>query len=201
MYKPVDVDDYIMHHAHYEDMLHHIRGILQQTDLEETIKWYMPTYTIKNKNVISMCAFKNHAGLWFHHGALLSDPLKVLQNAQEGKTKAMRHWKFKDVREIDDAKLLDYIQEAIENEKAGRRVSFSKKPKPPVAMPRQLTLVFEANKKAAKAFQTLTPGRQRDYAEYIASAKRASTIEKRLNTIIPMIEAGQGLEELYRKKG
>ncbi len=199
MYKPVDVDDYIIHNAHYEDMLHHIRGILQQTELEETIKWYMPTYTIKNKNVISMCAFKNHAGLWFHHGALLDDPLKVLHNAQEGKTKAMRHWKFKDVREIDDDQLLAYIQEAIENEKAGRRVAMSKKP--PMTMPRRLALVFETNKKAAKAFQGLTPGRQRDYAEYIASAKRESTVEKRLSTIIPMIEDGKGLEELYRKKG
>lgn len=198
MYKPVDVDDYIMHHAQYEDMLHHMRSILKQTDLEETIKWYMPTYTIKNKNVISMCAFKNHAGLWFHQGALLSDPLKVLQNAQEGKTKAMRHWKFKDAREIDDDQLLGYIEEAIENEKMGRRVAMSKKP--PMTMPRQLALALETNKKAAKAFQALTPGRQRNYAEYIAEAKRASTIEKRLNTIIPMIEDGKGLEDLYRKK-
>jgi len=198
MYKPIDVDDYIKHEERYEDMLRHIRSILHQTDLEETIKWYMPTYTIKNKNVISMCAFKNHAGLWFHHGALLSDPLKVLQNAQEGKTKAMRHWKFKDISEIDDQQLLAYIHEAIENEKLGKRVSFARKP--PIDMPKRLAAELESNPKAAKAFEALTPGRKRDYAEYIATAKREATVEKRIQKIIPMIESGKGLNDQYQKK-
>jgi len=54
------------------------------------------------------------------------------------------------------------------------------------------------NKKAGQGFNTLTPGKQREYADYIASAKREETRSKRLEKIIPMIAARQGLHDRYR---
>ena len=43
--------------------------------------------------------------------------------------------------------------------------------------------------KAKKAFDALTVGKQREYAEHIASAKQDKTRASRLAKIIPMIEA------------
>ena len=64
--------------------------------MEAVTKWGKPTYMHAGRNVAMAAGFKHHCGLWFFDGALLSDPLQVLENAQEGKTQAMRHWKFSD---------------------------------------------------------------------------------------------------------
>ncbi len=54
-------------------------------------------------------------------------------------------------------------------------------------------------KEANASFKALTKGKQREYADYIADAKREETKLKRLDKIVPMIEADQGLNDRYRK--
>ena len=51
---------------------------------------------------------------------------------------------------------------------------------------------------ARKAFAELTPGRQREYADYVAEAKRADTTSRRIAKILPMIRLGGGLHDKYR---
>jgi uncharacterized protein YdeI (YjbR/CyaY-like superfamily) len=46
------------------------------------------------KNLLGIGAFKNHFGLWFFQGSLLKQNTKLLVNAQEGKTQAMRQIKL-----------------------------------------------------------------------------------------------------------
>ena len=94
--------------------------IIRKTGLEETIKWGEKSFTYKGRNVVGCIGFKNHFVLWFYNGVFLSDPYKVLQNAQEGKTKAMRQWRFQSADEIDEVKILEYIHEAIQNEEEGK---------------------------------------------------------------------------------
>ncbi len=89
------VDDYIEAAEPWQDELIRLRKILRSTDLEETVKWGAPCYTHDGKNVVGMASFKSYVGLWFHQGALLGDKKKVLINAQEGKTKALRQWRFR----------------------------------------------------------------------------------------------------------
>lgn len=99
-----------------------IRQLLLQTEVEEDFKWRSPIYTFAGKNIIGLAAFKNWTALFFHQGVFLSDPASVLINAQEGKTKALRQWRFKDLQEVEKLEDLikEYIAEAIENAKAGK---------------------------------------------------------------------------------
>ena len=175
MKKSKTVDEYIDGIDKFQDILLYLRDLLKKTDLTETVKWGMPTYTIKNKNVVGISAFKNHAGIWFFQGALLTDHLGVLENAQEGKTQAMRHWKFTDISQIDEDSVLTYLQEAIENERAGKRVAMRKAPA--LVVPEALQNELDKNIKVGEAFKQLTHGKQRDYSEYISMAKRAATVE------------------------
>ena len=80
-------------HQQWQAHLTKLRDILLSTELTETVKWGSPTYTLEGKNVISLAAFKNHCGLWFHQGVFLKDAGKKLVNAQDGKTKALRQWR------------------------------------------------------------------------------------------------------------
>ena len=84
------VDEYIETHNSWEKELQALRSVLQNTELEECIKWGTPVYTLNGKNVVGMAAFKNHCALWFFNGALLKENTALLYNAQEGKTKALR---------------------------------------------------------------------------------------------------------------
>ena len=110
-----EVDIFIGKHENFSMPLNEIREIILSTNLEETIKWGMPTYTLNNKNVVGIGAFKTHYGVWFFQGSLLKDTHKVLINAQEGKTQAMRQWRFTKDSIIDKKLLLSYLEEAISN--------------------------------------------------------------------------------------
>jgi uncharacterized protein YdeI (YjbR/CyaY-like superfamily) len=84
------VDEYIDTAEKWQTELSRLREILSDTALVEEIKWWGPCYTYGGKNVVGMAGFKSYFGLWFFQGALLDDDQKVLVNAQEGKTRAMR---------------------------------------------------------------------------------------------------------------
>ena len=89
------------------------------------------------------------------------------------------------------------MKEAIDLQESGREI----KPKrnQPVKVPPQLASALARNKKTKAGFLKLTPGRQREFAEYIGDARREETKLKRLEKIIPMIQAGRGLNDKYRK--
>jgi len=114
------VEVYIEKHSIFSEALLLLRELCNSTELVETIKWGTPVYTINNKNVLSLSAFKQHFGIWFFNGVYLKDQHHVLINAQEGKTKAMRQWRFNSIIEIDKALVMLYLKEAIENQKSGK---------------------------------------------------------------------------------
>ncbi|MCJ7467508.1 MAG: DUF1801 domain-containing protein [Maribacter sp.] len=172
-----------------------LRALALKTELEESLKWGSPVYTLDKKNVLGLLAFKNHFGIWFFHGALLKDPKNVLQNSQEGKTKGMRHWKFSSVKEIDQKEVLAYILEAIENQKKGILLIPKKKEKGKFEIPELLKEALKVSKKTSEAFRKLTPFKQAEYAEYIIEAKQEKTKLSRLEKILPLISEGAGLND------
>lgn len=188
------VETYIAKHPDWQELLTALRSILQETDLEETIKWGIPVYGYGSKNVVGIYAGKTYAGLWFYHGALLEDAAGKLVNAQEGKTQAMRHWRFTSMAELDGELVKKYLHEAIENQKNGREVIIEKKE---LIIPELLQQEFDKDTELAAAFAGFSPSKQRDFAEHIAEAKREETKLKRLEKILPMIRSGTGLNDRY----
>ncbi|MGH1383445.1 YdeI/OmpD-associated family protein [Kordia sp.] len=197
MKKHKSVSAYVQSFPEWEDKLRTFQQIiLKNPDVEETLKWNIPVYTVNEKNVVGFSAFKTHAGLWFYHGALLTDKANVLVNAQEGKTQAMRHWKFSASDTIPEDLVKKYIDEAVQNQKEGKTVTFKKKEA--VEIPEELTAVFTSDSTVQEAFHKLTNYKQKEYIEHIATAKRAATKQSRLDKIIPMILEGKGLNDKYR---
>jgi len=191
-----NVADYIEHHHQFQSELILLRDLLLGTELEETVKWGAPAYTLKGKNLIGLMAFKSYVGLWFHQGVYLKDDSKVLFNAQEGKTKALRQWRFEKGAEIDSDLVLRYIEEAIANQKAGKELKVERNKA--LIIPAELERELQNNSSLKAAFEQLTAAKQREYANYIATAKRQETRDARLEKVIPMISAGKGLNDKYR---
>jgi uncharacterized protein YdeI (YjbR/CyaY-like superfamily) len=196
MKKPQSVDAFIEAKEEWKEPLSRLRSILLSTELKEEIKWSMPVYTLNGKNVAGLGAFKGHFGIWFFQGALLKDKHQKLVNAQEGKTQAMRQLRFHSAEELEEQLVKEYLAEAIENQKAGKEVKMPRKK--PLEIPPELGSALDSRPELAERFDQLTPGRKRDYAEYIREAKRAETKVSRLEKIIPMILAGKGLNDRYK---
>jgi len=173
-----------------------LREIALKTEAKEDFKWSIPVYTLNNKNVFGICKFKSHFGVWFFNGVFLKDPKKVLQNAQEGKTKGMRHWRFQNLSEVDEKVVLAYMKEALENQKKGLEVKAEKTKK--VTIPELLQSELKKDSQLKAAFEKFTPYKQKEFSEYIAEAKQDKTKLRRLEKILPMIKQGVGLNDAYR---
>jgi uncharacterized protein YdeI (YjbR/CyaY-like superfamily) len=178
----------------WEEELEILKSIIAKTQLVETNKWGGIIYTINNKNVIGIGGFKTYFGVWFMNGVFLKDKNKILVAASE-KTKALRQWRFQSKAEINEKLLLRYINEAIFNEVNGT----SHKPE------KKETVVCDFFKAQLQtdcqlniAFDLLSPFKQKEYIEYIATAKQEKTKIARLQKIRPMIIENIGLNDKYR---
>ncbi len=190
------VDAFIEKQTKWKENLKHLRAIFKKTELGEEVKWGKPTYTLEGKMVAGMADFKNHYAIWFHQGVFLKDKHKMLVNAQEGVTKALRQWRFEKDDNIDSKMVMEYIQEAIANAKAGKEMK--KATKKEVSIPSIFKKALQTDTELKEQFEKLTPGRQREYSEYIGEAKREETRQTRLEKCTGMIKEGKGLHDKYK---
>jgi uncharacterized protein YdeI (YjbR/CyaY-like superfamily) len=182
----------------FKNGVNELRLLAIKSGLTETFKWSFPTYTKDDKNIVAICKFKAHFGIWFFNGVFLTDPENILENVQEGKTKAIRHWKFNSTKNIDQTLVNSYFREAIENNKKGLRLKPKRTNKEKFNLPSHFSEAFITNIRLKNAFYKLNPYKQREFGEYIETAKQEKTKQARLEKIVPMILEGKGLNDLYR---
>ena len=175
-----------------------MQQLIVKTNLEKTIKWGAEVYTFNNKNVIGWGGFKDFFSLWFYNGVFLTDTDKVLVSASDGKTKSMRQWRFTNVDDMDDKKILAYINESIQTIKDGKEIkadAFEEK------KPEGIFKDFlESNTDVKNAFEKLTKGKQKEYVIYIDEAKQEKTKTTRLEKIKELILQNKGLNDKYKTK-
>jgi uncharacterized protein YdeI (YjbR/CyaY-like superfamily) len=175
-----------------------LRQIVLECGLTEEVKWGVPCYTVENRNIIMISAFKNYACLSFFKGALLKDSEKILLQPGENSQSAriIKYTSPKQIiKQVQIIKI--YISEAIAIEKNGQKVEFKKKPEP---LPAELSEVFLNDKILEKAFYSLTPGRQRGYIIYFSQAKTSPSRFNRIEKCRKKIIMGEGLNDKYSSK-
>ncbi|HWZ27673.1 MAG TPA: YdeI/OmpD-associated family protein [Gemmatimonadales bacterium] len=170
-----------------------MRRVLAGLAMKEECKWGKPTYTVDGKNIVIMQGLKEYFALGFFQGALLKDPRKVL--VQLGQVRVGRVMKFTSVKDITAkaATIKAYVREAIAVEKAGLRMEPRKTSDYPV--PQELTERFRRDARFKRAFEALTPGRQRGYLYHFAAAKQSATRAARIEKAMPAIFEGKGFLE------
>lgn len=171
-----------------------LRDIVLGTGLTEDLKWGCPCYTLQGKNVVLIHGFKEYCALLFMKGALVHDTKGILIQQTEN-VQSARQLRFTSVKEIKThtATIKDYIKQAIEIEKAGKKVELKKTSE--FAVPEEFQSRLNKDKHLQKAFTTLTPGRQRAYLFHFSQPKLAKTREARVEKAIPHILDGKGLDD------
>jgi uncharacterized protein YdeI (YjbR/CyaY-like superfamily) len=169
-----------------------LRQIALDCDLTEELKWGKPCFTFLKKNVAIVIPLKESCALSFFKGALLKDPKHILQRI--GQMQAGRWIKFTSLGEIAAVRstLKDYLCEAIELEKSGKKVVLKKPSEYPI--PEELQRRLDDDAVLRSAFATLTPGRRKSYIFHVSSAKQAETRAVRAEKCVPKILSGRGVQ-------
>ena len=188
------VDFYFNKAGKWQAATRQLRAIILDCHLTETLKWGCPCYVFEKSNIVLIHSFKEYCAVLFFKGALLKDPKGILIQ-QTANVQSARQLRFTDVKQVTKLKtaLTAYIFEAVKLEEAGLKVELKKTTE--FNMPEEFQL--QLNKKPAlkKAFEALTPGRQRGYLLHFAAPKQSKTREARIEKLTPQIMSGKGLND------
>lgn len=171
-----------------------LREIALSTGLEEAYKWKHPCYTSKGKNIVIIHGFKEYVAILFFKGALLADKKGILIQ-QTDNTQAARQIRFVNLAAIkkQENTIVQYIMEAIDKESAGLKLPTI--PTAKLSLPPSLVAAFKKSTSLKKAFEKLTPGRQKAYILYFSEAKQIATQVNRIEKYTQRILNGKGLND------
>jgi uncharacterized protein YdeI (YjbR/CyaY-like superfamily) len=188
------VDAFLDRENNWKEEFAELRSIALECELTEELKWGVPCYTFQNTNIVLIHGFKAYCAMLFIQGALLKDSKNILIQQTEN-VQSARQVRFTSLGEITRMKavLKDYIQEAIEVQKAGLKVDF--KTTKEFAVPDEFQVKLDTMPALKTAFEALTPGRQRGYLLHFSSAKQSKTREARIEKSMPKILEGKGLDD------
>lgn len=188
------VEFYFTNEQKWQHEITKMRAIALSCNLTEELKWGTPCYTFNGNNIVLIHTFKEYCAFLFFKGALLNDTHDILIQ-QSKNVQAARQIRFTNLAQIveQEALLKTYIFEAIEVEKAGLKVTLKKTTE--YAIPEEFQLKLNENMALKKAFEALTPGRQRAYLLHFAQPKQTKTREARIEKCIPQIFEGKGLND------
>lgn len=191
--KDADVEKFVKTAKQWKSEIAELRDILLSTPLDESYKWSKPCYTFNGSNIAIIQPFKNSLALMFFKGSLLKDAKGLLIDNGPN-SQASKRFEFTSSKEVASLKatIKAYVKEAIEIEKSGEKVEFKKQPE---AVPEELTAIFKKKPAFKKAFEALTPGRQRAYILHFAGAKQAATRVSRIEKHMPRILEGKGMND------
>lgn len=172
-----------------------LRKLVLSSPLTEELKWGCPCYTHEGHNVVLIHGFKEYCALLFTKGALLEDPAGILIQ-QTKNVQAARQIRFTKLSEIkaQEKAVRDYVRRALEAERSGAKIEYKQTEDFEVCPEFATRLRGTPSLKAA--FEALTPGRQRGYLLFFASAKQSATREARIEKYVRAIYNGKGLNDV-----
>lgn len=189
-----EVNSFFSEAKKWQPEMQKLRSIILDCGLDEVLKWRFPCYMYKNNNLVLIHTFKEYCALLFFKGALLQDTDGVLlqptENTQSGRQ--IRFTSLKEIKEMESI-LKAYIFEAIEVEKLGLKVELKKTTE--YVIPDEFQIQLNKHSKLKKAFESLTPGRQRAYLLYFSAPKQSKTIVSRIEAYTQRILNGKGLTD------
>jgi uncharacterized protein YdeI (YjbR/CyaY-like superfamily) len=173
--------------THLRDLMHR-----QVPGAEEAIKWGMPFFTLNGSPLANMGAFKAHAafGFW-RHAEVTGTPEREGAMGSLGKLTALGDLP-------SDEELAAMIAKAVALVGEGKPKRPAAKPKAALDLPADLDAALKANAAAQAHWDAFSPGKRRDYIEWVLEAKREGTRVKRIETIVAQVAEGKDRNWKYK---
>ena len=184
------IDAYIERAAPFaRPILAHARALVHQAcpQVEETIKWGMPTFVHAGGILCGMAAFKQHASFGFWKHALVvgeGEPRDGM--GSYGKMLSLDDFPAKKI-------VLAHIRKAMKLNEDGVKMPAARKAasKLPPEMPEDLVAALNRDNAAKATFDAFPPSCRREYIEWIVEAKREETRAKRLAQTVEWLAEGK----------
>lgn len=202
------VDAYIARSAEFaRPILECVRERVHETcpEVEETIKWGMPTFMHAGAILCSMAAFKRHAsfGFWKHALVVGSDSTVQGDASEDEASKGMGSFgRLVSVRDLPQKRqMAAYIRKAMSLNEQRVKVSGVRKaaaPKPMPESPEDFANALRADAKALVTFENLAPSQRRDYLDWILEAKREETRARRVAQAVGWLAEGKSRNWKYQ---
>ena len=184
------VDAYIARQADFaRPILAYVREAVHEAcpDVEETIKWGMPSFLHAGGILGGMAAFKQHAsfGYWKH---------ALVVGEGEQRTGMGSYGKLASISDLPPRRtLLAHIRKAAKLNEEGVKTPAARKaaPRPLPEAPADLLAALGNNAKARAVFDKFPPSHKRDYVEWITGAKRGDTRSRRVAQAVEWMAEGK----------
>lgn len=172
-----------------------LRALIHKADPDIVEDWKWGPNFNRQGMICGFGAFKEHVSLGFFKGALLKDPKKLLVDCS-GSNAHNRTLKFRSVADVDEKALMGFVKEAVRLNLEGVKGEVRRAEIP---MPADLKAALSKDAKARAAFEAFTPGKRREYLEWIVGAKRPETRAQRIGTAVKQSREGKSLHWKYQK--
>jgi uncharacterized protein YdeI (YjbR/CyaY-like superfamily) len=161
-----------------------LRAVLLGCKLDEDIKWGKPCFAHEGSNIAIFQEMNDFLSL--------TDPKGVLveQGPNSRSAKRIEFTSVADVKRLSST-VKTMVKEAINVELAGLTVG----PAPELELVEELEAKLNADRALRAAFESLTPGRKREYNMHFSDAKQAKTRISRIDACAPKILAGKGFRD------
>jgi len=180
---PERIDEYIGKAAAFaRPICRRLRELIHEADAGIVEDWKWGPNFHKAGMVCMVGAFKRHVSLHFFHDA--------------ADDKGSRSIRFAKAEEIDPEAVVAYVREAVALNESGAKVPAKK---PVAKVPEDLERALAADGAAKEFFDGLTPGYRREYVDWVESAKREATRERRVAGAVERCARGETLNEKYRR--
>jgi uncharacterized protein YdeI (YjbR/CyaY-like superfamily) len=183
------IDSYIEKAAPFaQPILRHLRELVHAAipDLGETLKWGMPHFTHKGKNLGGFGAFKAHVAFMIHG--------QGRQGEEEGMGQFGKIATLSDLPPDDNLRAR-LIAGRDEIESGKKKAAPKRKPIQEIAIPDDLAAALSPA--GRKFLDELAPSYRKEYLEWIAGAKRAETRAKRVAQAAQLLAEGKKMGWKY----
>lgn len=192
------VDLYIARSADFaRPILEHLRELIHATcpDVVETMKWSFPHFDYRGSMMCSMASFKGHCAFGFWKGSL------IFEDGAKSDEAMGQFGRITSLKDLPPKKqIAGYIRKAMKLNDEGIVAARTKTaPRAEIGVPRELASALTKNSEAQRQFKAFTPGKQREYNEWIAEAKTDATRAKRVAQAVEWIAEGKPRNWKYMK--
>jgi hypothetical protein len=171
-----------------------LRNIILNADKNIVEDWKWGPHYSCHGMICGFGAFRHHVKFTFYNGSAMSDRKKLFNHCVDNEFN--RSIKYTVLEEIDEGAITQYVKESIEvNKKGFKRVV------PPKALqiPDDLQTALSNDTIATKFFQELSPGYQKDFVQWVTSAKRIETRIDRISKVVKMCREKRRMNDQYSK--
>lgn len=195
MSRDLRVDAYIAKRQPFaQPILNHLRELVHKhaPGAEETLKWGVPHFVINGQNLGGMAAFKEHAtfGFW-RDEEVTGSPRDTGAMGSMGRLATLADLP-------SDEQMAAWIVKAAALCAEGRPKRPKAAPKPTLDLPADLGSALKASAAAQGHWDAFSPGKRRDYIEWVLDAKREETRTKRIETIVAQVAEGKDRNWKYK---